>query len=582
VYITIGNISKNIRRKPSQHSTMLLCYLPVTKLEIFSDKNKRREVIQNLFHHCMKKALEPLEKAGKMGCMMVCADGYKRLVYPIVAAYVADHPEQCLVSGCKQSFCPVCKVDSEDLGNLIDFDNRHLIKNRVEILKLLAEREKDGFSPMATALGLNPVYRPFWADLPHCNIFSSITPDELHQFYGTVKDHLMKWFSILGGDTAKLDVIFRSMPTMPGLRHFDRGISHVSQWTGSEVKEMERVLLGAVLGLNMPAGKSVKSFKALSSFLQFVFLARQSNISDIGIETMKNALETFHQNKDVFLGPAGSGLCSHFKNIPKFHLVQHYMFSITEFGACDGYTTGSTERLHIDYAKEGYRASNKVDPVPQMAKYLQRQHSFHIHSEYLCWRYNFENQDPDSDSMNSDSESDSGLDGSADRCVRLNVPKIRSDDRFGWYNTMPGEYDYQEHSLFGGNLVSDSVGFLHPQPRVSLAKHHSSRQTITSVTDSHFSRHLLPAIRAFCIKSNPHESPDSIHISPFDLLNVWVRLRLTHLPAPLNSTGKNEVETLRATPSCRKSRKFLENTGFFDTALVVSDPDNEGLQSKLL
>jgi hypothetical protein len=579
VYITLGNISKNIRRKPSQRATFLLCYLPVTKLEIFSDKDKRREVLHNLFHHCMKIALEPLVEAGKSGCMMVCADGYTRRVYPIVAAYVADFPEQCLVSGCKQSFCPVCKVDSEDLGDLIDLDNPHIIKNRVEILKLLSEREKTGFSPRAAALGLNPLHLPFWDDLPHCNIFSSITPDELHQFYGTIKDHLMKWFTILGGDLIKLDSIFRSMPNMPGLRHFDHGISHVSQWTGSEVKEMERVLLGAVLSLNMPPGKSVKSFKALSAFLSFIFLSRQSNISDIGVETLKNALTTFHLNKDVFLGPPGSGLCSHFKNIPKFHATQHYPYFITEFGTCDGYTTSFTERLHIDFAKLGYRASNKVDPVPQMAKYMQRQHSFHFHSEYLIWRYNIENQDQDSesDSMSSDSESESGLEG-------INPLNRGSEHQDGVYKPIFGEYGHRPLASLSHVecLVSDSEEFQHPQPKVSLAKCQSYRQTVTWVTENHFARHLLPAIKAFCIKMNPHENPNLLHINSHDFLNIWVRLHLTHSLAPLNSTGKNEVETLRATPSTRKSKKFLGKTGSFDTALVISDPGEEGFKSKFI
>lgn len=43
VYLTIGNIDKDIRRKPSAHATVLLGYLPVTKLECYSEKCRALE-----------------------------------------------------------------------------------------------------------------------------------------------------------------------------------------------------------------------------------------------------------------------------------------------------------------------------------------------------------------------------------------------------------------------------------------------------------------------------------------------------------------------------------------------------------
>ena len=38
VYLTIGNIPKEIRCKPSHHAQMLIAYLPVTKLEGMANK----------------------------------------------------------------------------------------------------------------------------------------------------------------------------------------------------------------------------------------------------------------------------------------------------------------------------------------------------------------------------------------------------------------------------------------------------------------------------------------------------------------------------------------------------------------
>lgn len=41
VYMTIGNIPKDIRRKPSRHAHVLLAYLPTTRLDHVTNKAAR-------------------------------------------------------------------------------------------------------------------------------------------------------------------------------------------------------------------------------------------------------------------------------------------------------------------------------------------------------------------------------------------------------------------------------------------------------------------------------------------------------------------------------------------------------------
>lgn len=53
-------------------------------------------------------------------------------------------------------------------------------------------------------------------------------------------------------------------------------------------------------------------------------------------------------------------------------MLKHYIESIEQLGATDNYNTEAFERLHIDYAKAGWRASNHRDARPQMVRWLAR------------------------------------------------------------------------------------------------------------------------------------------------------------------------------------------------------------------
>ena len=117
IYLTIGNISKDVRRRVSAHTMILIGYLPVSKLECFQKKTQSVGGY-HLYHYAMSLLMHPLAEAGRQGKAMICADSFVHKVQLILTVYVADFPKQCLVGCNKESHCPHCLVQSQDCGDL--------------------------------------------------------------------------------------------------------------------------------------------------------------------------------------------------------------------------------------------------------------------------------------------------------------------------------------------------------------------------------------------------------------------------------------------------------------------------------
>ncbi|TFK45508.1 hypothetical protein OE88DRAFT_1715348 [Heliocybe sulcata] len=350
VYLTVGNINKAVRRRPSRHAVVLLGYLPISKLHCFKKENRSLQGYW-LFHFAMQELLKPLIEAGREGVMMTCTDGFVRRVFPLLAAYIADHPEQCLVCCCKENRCPTCTVGWQEQGRPLTSCYRDPGES------LNAIRDQD--DSRAAQEGLRDVPEPFWAGLPYANIFNCIVPDLLHQLHkGVFKDHLVKW--VTSGHEDEIDARFARVPPYQNL-------------------QMEKIFIGVLPGLH----DDPRVMAASRAILDFIYLAHYPSHTILTLEQMQEALADFHKHKQVFID-LGLRNPANF-NIPKVHWMVHYIASIVDFGSCDGLSTETSECLHIDFAKLGYRASNRKAYLKQMVTWLTRREKIQWFQMYLRW-----------------------------------------------------------------------------------------------------------------------------------------------------------------------------------------------------
>ncbi|KAG1831329.1 hypothetical protein EV424DRAFT_1470100 [Suillus variegatus] len=265
VYLTIGNIPKEIRRKPSRHAHILLAYLPTTP---------------------------PLEEAGLDGIVMKSGDGILHHGHPLFSCFIGDYPEQVLATGVKATECPKCDIPPDKLGsNATPFKMRNLDA----VLDALAAIDHGDieFVHACREAGIKPIIHPFWEPLPYTNIFQAITPD------GLIK-HLLGWLAEAFG-AAEIDARCQRLPPNHHIQH----------------SQICRFLLGIIVDIWLP------NQLAPSRLLDFLYLAQYPCHSSETLTLLVEALDLFHDNKQIFVD---LGIRNNF-NLPKLHAARHYIAS---------------------------------------------------------------------------------------------------------------------------------------------------------------------------------------------------------------------------------------------------------------
>ena len=275
------------------------------------------------------------------------------------------------------------------------YPSQHPPRNLDDVLDALDQLGSTQYVQACRDANIKPIQHPFWADLPYVNIFRSITPDILHQLHQGVVKHLIGWLKAACGDSV-IDQRVQRLPPNHSIRIFNRGITFLSRVSGTEHRQISSFLLGILIDVRLPDGASpIPLIRATRAILDFLYLAQYPIHTSETLVTLEHALDDFHSNKYIF---EILGIRSDF-NIPKLHFLVHYPQAIKLFGTTDNYNTEATERLHIDYTKDAYQATNHKDEFVQMTKWLERREKIMHHNNFMMWRCKLDALSMDSDSL---------------------------------------------------------------------------------------------------------------------------------------------------------------------------------------
>ncbi|KAG5640456.1 hypothetical protein DXG03_008589 [Asterophora parasitica] len=320
------------------------------------------QYVVQLFHSSLAHILSSLKPWMIKPRITRCANRHFRWVIYGFGPYIADYPEQALLSCIVSGWCAKCTAKSTDLdgdpsaiprSHVHTQELRHLIDDDLKVLW-------DGWGIIGDVI-------PFTAHFPQANIHELPSSDLLHQIIkGTFKDHLVTWvgeyLEVVHGTAraneilADIDRQIAAVPLFPGLRRFPEGRGF-KQWTGDDSKALMKVYLPAIAG-HVPS----QLVRAISAFLEYCYLVRQSEITEDTLAAIDNALARFHAIREIFIT---SGVREDFL-LPRQHSLVHYRHLIQDFGAPNGLCSSITESKHIKAVKEPWRRSNCNQPLGQM------------------------------------------------------------------------------------------------------------------------------------------------------------------------------------------------------------------------
>ncbi|KAF9522125.1 hypothetical protein CPB83DRAFT_899922 [Crepidotus variabilis] len=366
VYMGPGSIT-NTARRAHGNGMLPVGFLPIPKVTSHEQKDPEfAKFARQLYHTCLALIFEPLKPGMTEPEIVRCPDGHLRRVFYGLGPYIADYPEQVYLAGIVQGWCPKCDANPKAL------DAKGALRRSHQKTDILMEFFDTGV--LWSDFGVRCDYKPFTYHFPRADIHELLSPDLLHQVIkGTFKDHIVTWVyeylvategeAAAKAKQADIDRRISVVPIYPGLRRFPEG-RNFEQWTGNDSKALMKVYLACIVGY-VPA----RMVQCLSAFLDFCYIARQNSLSTADLAKLEDALQRFHELRDVFIDAGVRDSIS----LPRQHSLVHYARSIRLFGSPNGLCSSITESKHIVAVKKPWRCSSRYHALCQMLRRILRE-----------------------------------------------------------------------------------------------------------------------------------------------------------------------------------------------------------------
>ncbi|KAF7344723.1 hypothetical protein MVEN_01633000 [Mycena venus] len=361
LYLSNGLVHNNVRRA-HRNAVTLIGFLAIPKTDReYEGTTEFRTFRHSLFHGSLAYIFESLHDGMTTPEVALFGDGhYRRVIY---GPYIADYPEQVLLTCVVQGWCPRCTASNKDL----DGEGGRRTQEHTEALLDVFDHKRlwDDYGIISDVL-------PFTWTFPRADIYELISPDLLHQVIkGTFKDHLVTWVSqylesihtkkkaaqIMADIDRRYVTAFLTPPPSPDFAASLKA-EILSNGRGDDSKALMKVYLPAIEGHVPP-----QMVRAFSAFLDFCYLVRRNVIGEATLNAINEALARYHHERLIF---EESGVCPNGFCLPRQHSLTHYHDLITQFGAPNGLCSSITESKHIKAVKEPWRRSSRHNALEQM------------------------------------------------------------------------------------------------------------------------------------------------------------------------------------------------------------------------